>query len=161
MWILFKNQIKPRTQGVQISLQPRTRLVWPTLLVGVFCQAIVVRNSHVDITSAKLHRVAPDIVPEGNQCALKKILPRKNLYLYLAPRTFTNLFLREYMPARDGRGTRKSLFVSASNSLGQGAMGGGVGGGTPSRAALQMSDETFRNYFAYLNRSAMLKRLDT
>ena len=95
------------------------------------------------------------------QGTLKKILPRKNLYLYLARRTFTNLFLREYMPARDGRGTRKSLFVSASNSLGQGAMGGGVGGGTPSRAALQMSDETFRNYFSYLNRSAMLKRLDT
>ncbi len=35
------------------------------------------------------------------------------------------------------------------------------GGGTPSRAALPISDETFRNYFSYLNRSAMLKRLDT
>jgi hypothetical protein len=32
---------------------------------------------------------------------------RKNLYLYLARRTFTNLFLREYLPTRDGRGTRK------------------------------------------------------
>ncbi|MFN9902821.1 MAG: hypothetical protein ACK55Z_29385, partial [bacterium] len=35
--------------------------------VGVFCQAIVVKNSHVDTVSAELHRVAPDFVPEGNQ----------------------------------------------------------------------------------------------
>ncbi len=64
LWILFKNQIKPRTQGVKFH--SNREHVWSGP-VGVLCQAIVVSNSHVDIVSAELHRVAPDIVPEWNQ----------------------------------------------------------------------------------------------
>ncbi len=74
----------------------------------------------------------------------------EDIYKFVSPRKhICNL------PTRGGRGTRKSLFVSASNSLVR------VWGGISSGAALQISDETFRNYFSYLNKSETFKRLDT
>ncbi len=42
--------------------------------VGVFCQAIVVKNSHVDIVSAELHRVAPDFVPDVENHLLAHVI---------------------------------------------------------------------------------------
>jgi hypothetical protein len=68
LWILFKNQIIPRTQGVKFL--SNRKHVWSInqSVFGRFFQVMGVGNCHFDTVSVGLHWVAPDIVPEGNQC---------------------------------------------------------------------------------------------
>jgi hypothetical protein len=65
LWILFKNQIKPRTQGVKLH---SNREHFSKNKFGVFCWVLVAGDGRVDTVSAELHWVAPDFVPEENQC---------------------------------------------------------------------------------------------
>ncbi len=92
--------------------------------------------------------------------ALKKILPRKNLYLYLARRTFTNLFLREYIfvhaDTRRPRNWKITICIS-KELIGTGGLQlatqcppsrRGWGGDTIGGRSSNLRGKTFRNYFS-------------